>query len=47
MNLVINIGPMICYLAAIGFFIMIKMTNEKAAENTAKLAELQKQTDME
>ena len=47
MNLVINIGPMICYLAAIGFFIMIKKKKKKAAENTAKLAELQKQTDME
>ena len=41
MNFVINIGPMICYLVAIIFFLMIKMTNEKAAENAAKLEKLQ------
>lgn len=47
MNLVINIGPMVCYLAAIIFFLMIKMTNEKAAENSAKLAQMQIEAEKE
>ncbi len=37
MNAVINLGPAVMYAAAIIFFVMIKMTNKKAAENAALL----------
>lgn len=47
MNLVINIGPMVCYIVAIVFFLMIRMTNEQAETNSRKLMEKQKEKDEE
>ena len=40
MNAVINFGPVVCFLAAIIPFLMIRMTNAKGKENEQKLKEM-------
>lgn len=40
MNAVINLGPAVCFIAAIVPFLMIRMTNKKGKENEAKLKEM-------
>ena len=37
MNVVINLGPALCFALAIIPFMMIRMTNKKGRENEAKI----------